>query len=400
MEVKDVFAVNLRVSLARTRLKQKALAECAGVPVGTIARLAAGKNVPTIDTLKRISDVFQVPPEAFLSEEPFELPVPFVARSGVGVDAKVIASNLRRCLDETGLTTVGLAKRAGLSQNTAWKFVSGGIQGLSSVDTLRRISGVFGLPMGTLLSNEPFEVPELYVAERRVRDSADIFVSNLRRCLVESGLSQDELARQAGLDASTITRYVKGERVPSMQAVERLASVFQLSAETLLSDASFEVPPLSGVSELPLKMTTNVRNNVEFIMLGTGMSVPELSTASGLSGATLYRFLENKSGNRNCVLHKTTLNRLSRALQMPVEGLCRERIRNDPRQVVAKNVTTFLDLANMSYDEFAKKLNVRKETLLSFLAGEGIPNGRLLQKISRVLDIPLKYLFAGVGVVG
>jgi transcriptional regulator with XRE-family HTH domain len=48
--------------------------------------------------------------------------------------------------------------------------------------------------------------------------------SKLRQILEESGLSQAELARRAGLPRSVVNAYLKGSREPGAEALARLAA--------------------------------------------------------------------------------------------------------------------------------------------------------------------------------
>lgn len=51
-----------------------------------------------------------------------------------------------------------------------------------------------------------------------------ISARKLRQILAESGLSQAELARRAGLPRSVVNAYLKGSREPGAEALARLAA--------------------------------------------------------------------------------------------------------------------------------------------------------------------------------
>ena len=51
----------------------------------------------------------------------------------------------------------------------------------------------------------------------------DIFSHNLESIMVEYGINRIELAKEAHLDKGSITRYLSGERMPSLRAIINLS---------------------------------------------------------------------------------------------------------------------------------------------------------------------------------
>ena len=51
----------------------------------------------------------------------------------------------------------------------------------------------------------------------------DIFSHNLESIMVEYGINRIELAKEAHLDKGSITRYLSGERMPSLLAIIHLS---------------------------------------------------------------------------------------------------------------------------------------------------------------------------------
>lgn len=60
------------------------------------------------------------------------------------------------------------------------------------------------------------------------------FASNLKHLRIQSGMTQDELARKLEKDYSTIGKWELGQRSPIMIDVIKIAELFQVSLETLI----------------------------------------------------------------------------------------------------------------------------------------------------------------------
>lgn len=62
----------------------------------------------------------------------------------------------------------------------------------------------------------------------------DIFGDNLREMLSEYGITQRELADEAGLSESTVSRYLNKQMAPSIFAVINIAHVLNCSIDELV----------------------------------------------------------------------------------------------------------------------------------------------------------------------
>lgn len=70
----------------------------------------------------------------------------------------------------------------------------------------------------------------------------DFFRVNLERRMGELGLSDSELGRRCGVAPSTIGRYLIGERYPSLETLEKLCAVLEMTASELLAGPSDRQP--------------------------------------------------------------------------------------------------------------------------------------------------------------
>lgn len=82
---------------------------------------------------------------------------------------------------------------------------------------------------------------------------------NLRKFRTEKRIMQETLAEKANLSSNYIGMIERGEKIPSLTSLIRLANALDVSADMLLCDvltASYEVKPsiqLERISALPKK---------------------------------------------------------------------------------------------------------------------------------------------------
>lgn len=63
------------------------------------------------------------------------------------------------------------------------------------------------------------------------------------------GVNQKELAERSGLASSTISDYVRGARVPTLTALEKIAGALDVSVATLVNGEDLPVDTLSITGE-------------------------------------------------------------------------------------------------------------------------------------------------------
>lgn len=62
----------------------------------------------------------------------------------------------------------------------------------------------------------------------------NIFADNLRDIMKDIGINQIELAHESGLDKTTISRYLKKQRMPSLKAVVNICYVLNCRLDDLV----------------------------------------------------------------------------------------------------------------------------------------------------------------------
>lgn len=77
----------------------------------------------------------------------------------------------------------------------------------------------------------------------------DGFGDKLKALREKAGLTQEQLAMRMGLSKSTISQYENQERIPSLIAVIKIASIFHVSTDYLFGIDKVERADLSGLTE-------------------------------------------------------------------------------------------------------------------------------------------------------
>lgn len=64
----------------------------------------------------------------------------------------------------------------------------------------------------------------------------DIFKGNLKSLMDEVGYNQQELAQEAKIDQSTISKYLNGTRMPSARALNNIAIALNCTVDELIGN--------------------------------------------------------------------------------------------------------------------------------------------------------------------
>ena len=76
---------------------------------------------------------------------------------------------------------------------------------------------------------------------------------NLNRLLHQRRMTQKELSDYMGVSASTVNDWVRGKKIPRMDKVDKLCSIFGVSREEILYDHSSRTNPASPAPPAPQK---------------------------------------------------------------------------------------------------------------------------------------------------
>ena len=68
--------------------------------------------------------------------------------------------------------------------------------------------------------------------------TTDIFISRLEEMRKEKGFTQRELASKVGVNEGSMSRYIKGERVPTVTTIVSIAQVLGASVDYLVGTSN------------------------------------------------------------------------------------------------------------------------------------------------------------------
>lgn len=80
-----------------------------------------------------------------------------------------------------------------------------------------------------------------------------VICGNLNRLLHQRRMTQKELSDYMGVSASTVNDWVRGKKIPRMDKVDKLCSIFGVSREEILYDHSSRTNPASAAPPAPQK---------------------------------------------------------------------------------------------------------------------------------------------------
>lgn len=73
-----------------------------------------------------------------------------------------------------------------------------------------------------------------------------VICENLNRLLRQRKMTQKELSEYMGVSASTVNDWVRGKKIPRMDKVDKLCSIFGVSREEILYDHSSRTNPAAS----------------------------------------------------------------------------------------------------------------------------------------------------------
>lgn len=80
-------------------------------------------------------------------------------------------------------------------------------------------------------------------------DLREVFATNLRRLRHERGLSQDELAYEAGVSRSYLSQVEKGVFYASLKIIGRLAETLEVEPAELLKSSYSSIPLPEAIAD-------------------------------------------------------------------------------------------------------------------------------------------------------
>lgn len=204
------------------------LSRRANLSLSYLSEIERGVKKPSLKTLEKIARVFNVDKAQLVEETP----------AGAGL---LPGEKIRLLRTEKKLSLQELAQKAKLSVSYLSEIERGTVY--PSLATLQRVAGGLGVPAGSLLGQGAC------VGER------------LKKLREERGLTQSQLARQAGVTSGLIGQIEQGKVQPSLKTLERVAEVMGVSPCYFLleSGSAEQILSMAGPALRELLLHPNVQ---------------------------------------------------------------------------------------------------------------------------------------------
>lgn len=132
-----------------------------------------------------------------------------------------------------------------------------------------------------------------------------VFPNRLLKLRKDHGLSQKKLAQEIGVSQASINYWEKGERTPSVDAVQKIAEYFNIQITDLLRDANTDPLTIGVINEL--------REIVESD--GGVADIPDLIYENS---KTNLQYLIEYCESETCIISPNVRNKLKEAIQTSI----------------------------------------------------------------------------------
>lgn len=145
-------------------------------------------------------------------------------------------------------------------------------------------------------------------------------------------MTQEELGKIIGVTTSMIGMYETGARNPSYAVLKKIAEYFNVTTDYLLGCS--ETPQRNNDEKISEEINKDIErgiilgSNIRRIRKSLGISINKLSTLSGISLGYLSDLENNKSSNPT----KETLEKIAKALGVPVEKLLEDSSKDNNKE--------------------------------------------------------------------
>lgn len=183
-------------------------AQKAGISVSYLSEIERGAKKPSLQTMERIARALNVSKAELVQ----------LSYSSKGLN---LGERLRLLRQDRGLTLAEAAEEAGISPSYLSEIERGAVY--PSTQTLKRLADSLGVPVSALVGE------------------GGLLGAKLREAREQQGLTQAELAREAGVSPGLIGQIEHGRVQPSLETVEKIAKVLGVSpCYFILDDADVE----------------------------------------------------------------------------------------------------------------------------------------------------------------
>lgn len=115
------------------------------------------------------------------------------------------------------------------------------------------------------------------------------FGKSLKSAIIQAGISQNELAKRAGVSQGAVSRYIKGEITPTEETLKALADALDVSIEDLVGRSSDPDPVMCSRITL-LDAAQCMHKSVQFVRYGLITGSLPFGVALQVTGSKRYSY--------------------------------------------------------------------------------------------------------------
>ena len=189
---------------------------------------------------------------------------------------------------------VDLTKDLGIPKSAISQYLSGKSQKMDA-DRLQKIASYLNVSEAWLAG---FDVPQssemiqIDADSNATSSSREAFVANLRLHMAKKQKSRKEVSEAIGVSYFTFSDWCNGKKYPRIEKLEALADYFGISVPDLI-----KVQEASGSNSIESKKKIEAEHieefgdRLQFSLNQTGMSQSQLASATGITKATISRYI-------------------------------------------------------------------------------------------------------------
>ena len=189
---------------------------------------------------------------------------------------------------------VDLTKDLGIPKSAISQYLSGKSQKMDA-DRLQKIASYLNVSEAWLAG---FDVPQssemiqIDADSNATSSSREAFVANLRLHMAKKQKSRKEVSEAIGVSYFTFSDWCNGKKYPRIEKLEALADYFGISVPDLI-----KVQEASGSNSIESKKKIEAEHieefgdRLQFALNQTGMSQSQLASATGITKATISRYI-------------------------------------------------------------------------------------------------------------
>ena len=189
---------------------------------------------------------------------------------------------------------VDLTKDLGIPKSAISQYLSGKSQKMDA-DRLQKIASYLNVSEAWLAG---FDVPQsseiiqIDADSNAASSSREAFVANLRSLMAKKQKSRKEVSEAIGVSYFTFSDWCNGKKYPRIEKLEVLADYFGISVPDLV-----KVQEASGSKSIENKKKIEAAHieefgdRLQFALNQTGISQSQLASATGITKATISRYI-------------------------------------------------------------------------------------------------------------